>query len=189
MMPLIEVVKALYGAYRLARFDADGMRYFDISPLGFWHSFYAAGIVAPLYCLLLLVRFNIGDVEAPLYRYLAIQIIAYVIAWVAFPLVINGLVRVVDRDHSYIRYIVPYNWISVIQNAVYLPIVILGTIGALAPETSNGLAFIALVWVLVYTWFVTRTALDVPGHVAGGLIVVDLVLSVLINAIADGMLS
>ena len=86
MMPLTEVVKALYGTYRLARFDTGGMRCFDISPLGFWCSFYAAAIVAPLYCLLLLVRFNIGDVETPLYRYLAIQTIAYVIAWVAFPL-------------------------------------------------------------------------------------------------------
>ena len=189
MMPLTEVVKALYGAYRLARFDTDGMHCFDISPLGFWCSFYAAVIVAPLYCLLLLVRFNIGDVETPLYRYLAIQTIAYVIAWVAFPLVMDRLVRVVDRDNCYIRYIVPYNWISVIQNAVYLPIVILGTIGALAPETSNGLAFVTLVWVLVYTWFVTRTALDVPGYVAGGLVTVDLLLSVLINAIADSMLS
>ena len=137
----------------------------------------------------MLVRFNIGDVETPLYRYLAIQTIAYVIAWVAFPLVMDRLVRVVDRDNCYIRYIVPYNWISVIQNAVYLPIVILGTIGTLAPETSNGLAFVTLVWVLVYSWFVTRTALDVPGYVAGGLVTVDLLLSVLINAIADSMLS
>ena len=59
----------------------------------------------------------------------------------------------------------------------------------MAPETSNGLAFVTLVWVLVYTWFVTRTTLDVPGYVAGGLVTVDLLLSVLINAIADSMLS
>ena len=95
----------------------------------------------------------------------------------------------VEARQTVIGQALVFGGISVIQNAVYLPIVILGTIGWLAPETSNGLAFVTLVWVLVYTWFVTRTALDVPGHVAGGLVIVDLLLSVLINAITDDMLS
>ena len=189
MISLREVITALYGAYRLARFDPGGLGFFDVTVQGFWRSFFAAVLVAPLYLILLLIRYSNLPNPLSLFRFITLEAIAYVIAWVAFPLVMDRLVRVVDRDNCYIRYIVPYNWISVIQNAVYLPIVILGTIGALAPETSSGLAFVTLVWVLVYTWFVTRTAIDVPGHVAGGLVTVDLLLSVLINAIADSMLS
>jgi len=46
-----EMMYALYGAYRLARFDAGGMRYFDASIDGFWRSFFAAVLIAPFYLI------------------------------------------------------------------------------------------------------------------------------------------
>ena len=62
-----QVMYALYGAYRLARFDAAGMRYFETSIEGFWRSFFAAVIVAPPYALLLFLRYRNGlaDVDWP----------------------------------------------------------------------------------------------------------------------------
>ena len=51
-----ETLRALYGAYRLARLDAGGMAYFDSSIGGFWRSFFAAVLVVPFYALLLVMR-------------------------------------------------------------------------------------------------------------------------------------
>ena len=51
-----EVVAALYGAYRLARFDPSGLALFDATIAGFSRSFFAAVLVAPVYLVLLLIR-------------------------------------------------------------------------------------------------------------------------------------
>ena len=188
-MPLADAIKALFGALRLARFDADGMQFFDQTATGFWRSFFAAVVVSPLYLGLVLVRYEIvGYTETPMARYLAVEVMAYIIAWVAFPVIMDKVAQIIDRDRYYIRFIIAYNWSSVLQNAVYLPIILFGTIGVMTADSANGIAFIALIWVLVYSWFVTRIALDVPAPLAAGLVLMDLALSVLINSLADSMI-
>ena len=46
-----EVASSLYGAWRLACLDESGMGYFNISVEGFWRSFFAAVLLAPVYML------------------------------------------------------------------------------------------------------------------------------------------
>ena len=82
MISLREVLTALYGAYRLARLDVGGLRFFDITDQGFWRSFFAAALVAPLYLVLLLIRYSNLPAPIPLFRFIALESIAYVIAWV-----------------------------------------------------------------------------------------------------------
>ena len=84
---------ALYGAYRLAMTDIAGMSYFDRSITGFWRSFYAAGLVAPLFITLLIIRFNTHDINVPAFRFYSTEVIAYVIGWVLFPLVVFHLIQ------------------------------------------------------------------------------------------------
>ena len=57
---------SLYGAYRLARADKSGLNYFDASIDGFWRSFFAAVVIAPLFALFLIVRYSFGEFEASL---------------------------------------------------------------------------------------------------------------------------
>ena len=47
MLTLSEIGHAVYGAWRLAFFDPNGMRYFDQSLTGFWRSFRLAIWLAP----------------------------------------------------------------------------------------------------------------------------------------------
>ena len=42
MISLREVITALYGAYRLARFDPGGLGFYEVTVQGFWRSFFAA---------------------------------------------------------------------------------------------------------------------------------------------------
>jgi len=181
--PARDIAAALYGAYRLARYDVSGHKYFDISNTGFWRSFFAALLIAPFYFILLNLRFDEFS-NVPAIRFFALESIAYVIAWVAFPLFMASMVREIKREDNYIRFIVAYNWSAVLQNAIFLPIEILAIAGVLPVDAANLLGLLALVAIVVYLWFIARSALDVTGVMAAGIVGADLLMSILINTIA-----
>ena len=188
MITLREVIQSLYGAYRLARIDPSGLDFFETTQAGFWRSFFAAVIVAPFYLILLMIRYSALQDQVSAVRFYAIETITYVIAWLFFPVVVWTVIQAFDRGQHFIRYIVAYNWAAVLQNALYLPIVILGTAGLLSPMAANVLALFALSLIVVYTWFITRTALDVAMGQAAGIVGMDFFISIVINAIAESRL-
>jgi hypothetical protein len=188
MVPAREIVASLYGAYRLARADGEGLKFFNDSTEGFWRSFFAAVLVLPFYFVLLVVRHATTMEHMAAFRFYAVEMIAYVIAWVAFPLVMASLVRVFHRDRFYVRFIVAYNWAAVLQNGVYLPIAILTAAGLLSDPLANTLGLLAIAVIVVYVWFVTRVALEIEAGKAAGIVGLDFLLSILINAVAEGMI-
>jgi predicted permease len=188
MITARETTSALYGAYRLARADKGGMGYFNASAEGFWRSFYAAALVAPLYAILLATRYKFGDIEAPGLRFIAVESIAYVTAWVAFPLVVAHLAPMIDRGHRFLGYIVAYNWASVLQNLVCLPVAVFIDLGVVSPSFATFAGLGCFILVTAYIWYITRVALDVSGFLAAAFTFLDIVLSVLIHGYADGML-
>ena len=177
-----EAAAALAGALRLARFDAGGLAYFDLRPQALMRSFWAAGLVAPFFLLLLILRHVETVSGAVLLHDLAIEMLSYAIAWLAFPVVIAFLARPLDFERRYVPYIIVYNWCGAIQNAVYLPIAILGAVGLLSSGTTNFLALIAILWVLAYSFFVARNVLGVSPPTAFGIVVLDLVMGIVIDA-------
>jgi hypothetical protein len=181
------IITALYGAYRLANYDTNGLKYFNVSSKGFWHSFTAAGIIAPFYLILLTLRFS-GMSEVSSARFFAIEIIAYIIVWVAFPIIISSLVQIIKREKKYISFIVAYNWSAVFQNTLFLPIEILALAGFLQANTANFLGLIAIALVIGYIWFITRSALEISGILASGIVIIDILTSILINTVAFDLL-
>lgn len=188
MPGLSEILRSLYGAYRLARFDAGGLAFLDSTIGGFWRSFFAAVLVAPLYVIMLDGRLATGTIDGSPARFLAVEMIAYVIGWVAFPLVLTAVVRPIDRERHYLRYVVAYNWAAVWQNAVYLPLAILSLYGILPDGPATFFMLVVFVAVLVYLWFVARVGLDIPGPLAVSLVALDLGLSFLVEAVAERLL-
>ena len=188
MLSLREATGSLYGAYRLARFDAGGMAFFDTSVGGFWRSFYAAAIVAPFYAILVVLRYALEiDPPHPL-RFFLLHVDAYVISWLAFPVVMAGLSRIILRQAHFRRYIVAYNWAAVLQNAFYLPLAILQASENLPRDAGNLLGLIVLIAVLVYIWFITRTALAIAAPTAAGVVAVDFFLTLIIHGFIEGRL-
>jgi hypothetical protein len=183
-----DVLTALYGAFRLARFDPSGLDFFEQTETGFWRSFFAAVLVAPFYLILTSVRYSGLTETVPFVRFLAIEMIAYVIAWAAFPLLMASLTRSLDREAHYIRYIVAYNWAAVWQNALYMPVALLSVSAVLSAANVNVLGLLALGLIVIYVWFVTKTALEVSGGMAAGIVGIDFFLSILINTFATGIL-
>ena len=188
MAPLSEIIRSLYGALHLARGDISGMAFFNATEQGFWRSFTAAILIAPLFALLLTIRYHVNEAGVSLLRFTAIETIAYVVSWVAFPLLLYHLTDILGTGHRFIRYIVAYNWASVLQNLLYLPFALLVEAHLVQGAGSTFFGILLLGLVLLYTWFVTRTALEITNLLAAGLVMIDLVLSIFINTITQGML-
>ena len=187
-MPFLsEVFNALYGAYRLARLDPSGMTYFNLSEEGFWNSFKAAAIILPLFTLLMLVRYAVDELDTPLWRFLSVEFIAYVTGWVAFPVLMIGICRQFERLHRYAGFIIAYNWASVLQNALYIPIAILSVSGQLTGG-AGVIVLAAMVAIIFYNWFIAKTALEIPGPAAAAVVLVDFVASFAINMYAEGLI-
>ncbi|MCG8361408.1 MAG: hypothetical protein MI920_38115 [Kiloniellales bacterium] len=183
-----ETFYSLYGAWRLLLFDRSGWDHFDKSIEGFWKSFFAAVLVAPPTAIMIAVRLSDLDYSAGPLRLLLVECLAYVISWTAFPVIMHALAPGLGRASAYVGFIVAFNWAKVIQTAIYLPIVLLSAAGFL-PEAITSLLYVfAMVAVLGYQWFVTRTALDLSGAGAAGIVALDLIVGLVLIDISDGML-
>ena len=73
-----------------------------------------------------------------------------------------------------------------VQVALYTAVVVVGTV---LPADLRTLAlFMATLAVLTYQWFVIRTALQTTSGTAFGLVVVDILVSIMLSRGLDGLL-
>jgi hypothetical protein len=186
--PASEILSSIYGAYRLALGDKKGLDYLNISYVGFWQSFTAAMLIIPPFMLLLCLRYFVNDSDVNLLRFFSVHSIAYIIGWVAFPLLIFYLNNIFNNGQRYIRYIVAYNWASVLQNFFYLPFVILIEANLLQGNITTVIGLFLLGLMLIYNWYITKTALELSNSFACTLVCIDFTLSILLNSIIQRML-
>ncbi|MSO70935.1 MAG: hypothetical protein EXQ88_02810 [Alphaproteobacteria bacterium] len=183
MITTTEVAAALNGAWRLAQLDRRGMTLFEATPEGFWKSFVAAAIVLPGHAI-----FNFLEdktIAAPLWREIAVWLIAYVIGWVTFPLAMTGICDLIDRRARYVGYIVAANWCSVLQTALLIPLAVLSAYGGWAATLLYVIAFFAM---LAYDWYVARVALEIDGFTAAGVVFLSVLIWQLIARVSDALL-
>ena len=184
----LEVQLALAGCLRLARGDRGGLACFDRSLDGFWRSFRAAVISYPLYLVLLAMRVSIAEWErSGGGRILTVETIGYVIAWVAFPLLMLSVTRWIGRGHRFFDFMVPYNWCQVPQSALFVLVGLESESGFLNARASEAIDLIAAIATLVYEWYIARVALETTGAAAAFVVVVDLVLGVVISRAAGSL--
>ena len=190
MISLREIATGLYGAYRLAHLDTGGMAGFDKTLSGFWKSFFAALLAAPLYALLTALNLpddtgkELLETEGGA-RVFLIEALAYVIGWVLFPLVMIRITDLLQRQQEYFIFIVAYNWAGVLQIAIFLPVAALTVSGLLPLAGGNFLSTIVLFAILYYQWFITRTALRIEVGAAVAIVCLDMALSILVTGISS----
>lgn len=184
MITWAEISAGIQGAWRLARRDPRGLEYFDASIQGYWRSFWAAVLLAPAFVALDMASQVFGT--EPGARQILVQAISYVIDWTAFPLIMILVADNLDRWHQYMRYIVAYNWSSVVQMAILLPAAF---VALLAPSHGSFMILQALTIVLlVYRAYVAHISLGVGLPTAGGIVLLDVLLAQLIKVIGDRMM-
>ncbi|MBI3516755.1 MAG: hypothetical protein HY060_22210 [Proteobacteria bacterium] len=181
-----EIAAALQGAIRLAQLDAGGLKFFDRTLGGFWRSFVAAAMVAPVRIAVLILT---GEVPAGtgVPRAVAVEIISYAIGWLIYPFAMLFAVDLLKRRERYFDYLVPYNWANVPAAGLFLMVAGLGTL--LPAPLYNLLSLVALISVLIYQWFIARIGLMVSASVAVALVLLDLVLYLVMTRITQLLLA
>ncbi|HXO92165.1 MAG TPA: hypothetical protein VN849_15370 [Stellaceae bacterium] len=176
---------ALSGALRLARGDRGGLACFDRSLDGFWRSFRAAAITYPLYLVWLA---GIAEWQrSGGWRIVLVETIGYVIAWVAFPLIMLTVTRWIGRAHLFFDFMVPYNWCQIPQSALFVLVGIGSKSTILGARAGESLYILAWIATLVYEWYIARVALDTTAPAAGFIVLVDLILVTVISLAAGGL--
>ena len=181
-----EIVRALRAALRLARFDEGGLAEFDVTYEGFWRSFFAALLVAPGYALLVMQKWSVLP-EPPVGPGAVLaEAFGYLLGWIAFPLALIPLTQLLGLGQRYVVLVVATNWSKVVQMIAFL--LAIGLAAGSASEAGGLLVLIATGAILVYQWFVTRVALACSAALAAGVVVLDVVVSLLISRLTDGLL-
>ncbi|MBV8335771.1 MAG: hypothetical protein JO358_10105 [Alphaproteobacteria bacterium] len=179
---------ALAGTLRLAVGDRSALACFDRTLDGFWRSFRAAVICYPLYLILLTMRVSGTEWQrSGASRIVIIETIGYVIAWVAFPLLMLNVTRWIGRQHRFFDFMVPYNWCQLPQSILFVLVGLESESGVLGANASQTIDVAAAAATLVYEWYIARIALETTGSAAGFVVLVDLVLGVFLSRISGSL--
>lgn len=191
-MPLSqEVVRSLFAAWRIARFDANAMSYFNLSLEGFWRSFAAALIVLPFFLLIsgLQVAYvneqqagvpsaQMAAEDMSMFGFLFIEIISFAAIWAAWPLLMIPVSRFFKLDANYVPYIIAANWGAVLQFALVMVAQLL-LFSKLLPSQLGSILFImAYLTALYYTYLIARAGLKCDAMTAIGLVVLSMVVDI-----------
>jgi hypothetical protein len=181
---LSEISFSVRGAVQLARLDAGGLTLFNRTLEGFWRSFYAAGMLAPLHIYNLLLAREVPDGVEPLYA-IVVETIAYVIGWLAYPFVMLLVVDLLNRRERYVDYIVAYNWSSVPVTVLFSMV---ATVSVASPVLGAFLFFLFLISRLIYQWFVARVSLRIASLPAVALTLLEFALGLLLARVTQSLL-
>lgn len=193
-MPLLppisaaEVAEGLYGATRLAMGDGRGIQFFGDTLEAFWKSFWAAAVAAPLYALVIGIDLATASVSSGPIRIVSIELVAYVAAWTAFPLVMHYVAEFIDREEHYIRYICANNWSRVLQVALFLFVSALLALELMPHALAVIVSLAVNIAIFVYQWWVARVGLEIGRGGAVGIVVLDFVIGLILNGIVRAML-
>lgn len=188
MITVRETSVAIFGAWRLAHFDAGGLQFFENTVEAFWRSFFAALLVLPIYVIMFVLRARVPEITSGPFTVLVVESIAYVIAWTAFPLAMFYLASHLGLSKSYCRYIAAYNWARVLQITLFVTVAAVAHTGILPRGIAELLSVAVMIAIMSYQWFIARAALEVTPPVAVGIVLLDLFIRFLIDAYARSLL-
>ncbi|HVY21276.1 MAG TPA: hypothetical protein VHA70_14510 [Bauldia sp.] len=179
MIGRAEIEQALTGAWKVFLSRPDAMRSFDTSLEGFWRSFQAILIVAPVYLLTELSDqmglVTNGAAVAP-EKFWATEILSLVLDWIALPALLAVIGGPLGIKRAYPAYIVVRNWATPLMLAPFAAISLLSVLGVsedilLIPSVA------AVAYSLRFSYLVVRRTLTTHLDVAIGYVVLDVLVS------------
>ena len=181
-----EITAALFGSWRLMRFDAAGMNWFNLTIEGFWRSFFAALPVAPFFALLVYLDFGHRAEPIDAGRGMFTTVLVYGVGWAMVPLIMILVTKLLGLSRGFIPMMVAYNWTTVPQIILQALATLPGAVGLISDEMSGTLLFAAVIYILVFEWFVIRTTLRTTAVTAIGIVLLLETAGILVNLIAYG---
>jgi hypothetical protein len=187
-LTLHEAATGIFGAWRLLRFDAGGMGAFDTTPAGAARSFWLMPWLFVPWLVIVALQVADAIVGVPFSRFIAAEAVGYVVAWVAFPLVMAAVTDLTGRRERWTGWLVAYNWSAVIQVAIWLPTLALAESGMLPDGVGMFAVFAVSLGLMAYHGFIARTALGYGRFAALGVVVLDLMVSAAVNDATIGVM-
>lgn len=188
MIDLRALFYGLAGAGRLVRFDGSGINMMVGGVRGFWASLYwSMALVAPLFILLIILRFDPAKYDGM--RYIFVNLEVYIVAWLAFPVVMERISYFVNRRDCFLKFIIAYNWLSCLYNTFYLMVGLAQASHMISWEAASsisvGLMLVGLIWI----GYAAKKTLDLPVSAIVGIVIIDLFLSIMVSLVSAGLLA
>ena len=166
--------------FLLARLHPNAPDMFDRSVDGFWKSLFAAVLVLPAHVL---VTARIAQ-ETPEATYgiddIITELLIYIIVWLAYPVLMIAVTRVIGRRERFLDYIVPYNWTMVPVGYFLGAISWLRMFGYISQDTEINLFIIAYAAVSVFLAVIAQRQLAIGPIMAFGIVILDIMFNVVI---------
>jgi hypothetical protein len=180
-------------ALRVVRFEQEAVRDFDQSFDGFFRSFFGILLCAPFYVLIVLTDrriatnapaempgVEIGPLPPTNATFVALESMNYLANWIAFPLAMIFITRILGVGPRYVPFIVAYNWTSCVIYALTIVPPVLYLSGLVPIVAASSLSLPVILLAIAYRFKVAREALEISGLNAAGIVLFDLLLSLLI---------
>jgi len=194
MIDRAEIARSLEGSWRLLLGDERAMTRFDTSLEGFWRSFGVMILCLPMPLVELAAQRRLPAaarlapeaMSGP--TYWLVGLLAYGLAWVAFPVLLAVLAKPFGISRVYVPYMVARNWTTVIASAPTFAFTLLFLLGFLPITALGPLNLAALGFGVYYAWQTTRIACAAPLGLAGGLVALDFLVSLVVYTAADRLI-
>ena len=188
-----DVVRSLRGTVALLNRRPDGLKSFDMTEKGFWHSFGAIWLALPAFVVVLAFERHRLGLLGPDATILdaswitAVVATGYVACFLVLPLGMIGVARRLDLGSRYVPFVIVTNWALAVGLTILSVPAALLLLGWATPSLAvlYVLAFGAIVVRLL--WLATKATLGVSGGLAAMIVVMALAFDLLIAGTVDSL--
>ena len=190
MNAIAYVRQSLFAAARLASFDKSATDDFDNSSEGFFLSFTAMIVAMPLYLIqMTAIRLSLaggaGATASIEPGTILLELLYFAVSWISFPLVMIAIAPLINAGGRYVPFVIVHNWASCIVLAVQILPSLFVLVGL--PWLAGGTVIPLLVLALIYLWQVAREGLQVTPLTAVGIVILELLITLLFEQATIGL--
>jgi hypothetical protein len=188
-----EVTRSLRGTAALLNRRAEGLRAFDFSEAGFWHSFGAILLTLPAYVVTLALERRRLGLALPGRSLLddgglaALVAMAHLASFIALPLAMIAIARQLELRDRYVPFVIVTNWVSVVALTVLSVPAVLLLLGLATPGLSVLFTLGFGVILLRLQWFATKVALGVSNGLAAAIVVIGIGLNLAVWGVMQAL--
>jgi hypothetical protein len=190
MFTIKEIRENLSGAWQVMNGDSAGLARLDTSIEGFWRSFGAIILIAPVFLLAVAAQDRVAlELDKPLEGSLSlpVEVLVWLVNWILFPFLMAMVARPLGIAAQYVSFIVARNWATVLVSAI-LAMPLLAYLAGII--STNMLFFVWFPFLALSGYFafrIVRTALTVPAGLAVGIVLADFGLTFMIEDLARAL--
>ena len=197
-MPSFDYIRHhLLGAWCLLRGDEGGFDHFDLSQDGFYRSFWAVAFGLVGLVVILVADHRMGlyfaanvpdfDFRVALGPYVGIEALSGLGAWAMFLVLMVPFARHFGVGQNYGRFVIAYNWASLMMILLSLPLAMLGLSGEFSWDAIVFFQLLLGLVFLIYSWFVAYKGLGLGRLDAAAVIALESVVFLLVSYPARGL--